>query len=342
MKLAIYSDLHVGRRMYRTDENNYNKYEQLGYTILQQNVDTIKEEKPDLIINAGDIFDTPNPSVLAMNKYFTSQKALEDIPTMTILGNHDFAFNNRKNKCSAAEMASHTYFADYEIREIEIDDHLFVMMPYIYDTHENITKYMNQSMVIASASNCSKKILIAHGVTEKYYKDSFISDPIMLSNRHVELYDLVIIGHIHTPFAYKQKKTLVISPGSMVDYQAYEDRTGPFFLDTNDIDNYYRKLIKSPHIIKLSCNAENINQKLELVDENIYHISYTGDTELINNDLFIKAKNKAVNLVIDVVKQEESVDEDKKTELSLNIYEWIAQNYPDYTEVFTEAEEARH
>ena len=164
----------------------------------------------------------------------------------------------------------------------------------------------------------------------------------MLSNRHVELYDLVIIGHIHTPFAYKQKKTLVISPGSMVDYQAYEDRTGPFFLDTNDIDNYYRKLIKSPHIIKLSCNAENINQKLELVDENIYHISYTGDTELINNDLFIKAKNKAVNLVIDVVKQEESVDEDKKTELSLNIYKWIAQNYPDYTEVFTKAKEAMH
>ena len=76
--------------------------------------------------------------------------------------------------------------------------------------------------------------------------------------------------------------------------------------------------------------------------QNIYHISYTGDTELINNDLFIKAKNKAVNLVIDVVKQEESVDEDKKTELSLNIYKWIAQNYPDYTEVFTKAKEAMH
>ena len=30
MKLAIWSDLHIGKRMYRTDETGYNKFEQLG------------------------------------------------------------------------------------------------------------------------------------------------------------------------------------------------------------------------------------------------------------------------------------------------------------------------
>ena len=175
MKLAIYSDLHIGRRMYRTDENNYNKYEQIGYKTLMHNVHVIKKFHPDLVINAGDIFDTPNPSVLAMNKYFQAQKVLETegIPTMTILGNHDFAFNNRRNNCSAAEMATHTYFADYEIKEVIIDDILFVMMPYIYDTPANIENYLQQCMDIARNSTCTKKILITHGVTEKYYKDSF-------------------------------------------------------------------------------------------------------------------------------------------------------------------------
>ena len=78
MKLAIWSDLHIGKRMYRTDENNYNKYEQIGYKVLMHNVNVIKKFCPDLVINAGDVFDTPNPSVLAMNKYFQAQKSFAD------------------------------------------------------------------------------------------------------------------------------------------------------------------------------------------------------------------------------------------------------------------------
>ena len=70
MKLAIISDLHIGKRQYRTDENNYNAFEWIGYRALAENVEIIKQENPDLIINAGDTFETPNPSVLAMTHYF--------------------------------------------------------------------------------------------------------------------------------------------------------------------------------------------------------------------------------------------------------------------------------
>lgn len=339
MKLAIYSDLHIGRRMYRTDENNYNKYEQIGYRTLMHNVNVIKKFCPDLVINAGDVFDTPNPSVLAMNKYFQAQKMFEsaNIETMTILGNHDFAFNNRRNHCSAAEMATHTYFADYELKTVEKDGILFVMMPYIYDKAENITEYMNNCLDLANNSTCDKKILVTHGVTAKYYEDSFISDPIMLSNELVEAFNLVIIGHIHTPFEYKQKNTLVISPGAMIDYQAYEDRTGPIILNTDDW-SYKRLSIKTPHIIKKKCNQDNINTVLENVTEDIYHISYDGNTDLIDNDLFIKAKNTAVNLVIDVVQKE--IVEEKDTKMSsMSIYEWVAKNYPDYVDTFNKAKE---
>ena len=144
MKLAIWSDCHIGRRQYRTDENNINKYEQEGYRVANEYADVMIKENPDLIICAGDVFDTPNPSVLAMNKYAKVQMKFDraGIPTMDILGNHDFSFPNRRSKCSAAAMASHTYFADYDIKTVEINDILFIMMPYIYDTDENITNYM--------------------------------------------------------------------------------------------------------------------------------------------------------------------------------------------------------
>ena len=339
MKLAIISDLHIGKRQYRTDENNYNAFEWIGYRALAENVEIIKQENPDLIINAGDTFETPNPSVLAMTHYFDAMSKLKDFKTMTILGNHDFSFANQRNKCSAVAITEHTYFADYEIKTVELNDILFVMMPYIYGKADVISSYLNSCMNAAKNSSCSKKILVTHGVTEKYYKDSLISDPIMLSDNLVEMFDLVIIGHIHTPYDYKQGKTLVLSPGAMIDYQAYEDRTGPIILDT-DTMKWHKIKVKTPHIIKLNCTDKNINEHLKNVTEDIYKITFDGDVNAIDNDLFIAAKNKAVNLVIDIVQHEEENTDDSNTSLALNIYDWVNDNYPDYKDIFIKAKEA--
>lgn len=339
MKLAIWSDLHVGHRMYRTDENNYNKFEQIGYRALQENVDIIKAGAPDLLINAGDTFETANPSVLAMTHYFNAMQQLSHIPSLTILGNHDFNFANKKNGCSAVGMASHTYFADYDIKTVEIDDILFVMMPYVYDSKDNIASYLNKCKKVAVESSSPKKILVTHGITERYSKSSLITDPIMLPDYLVELFDLVIIGHIHTPYSYKQNKTLVISPGSMIDYQAYEDRTGPIFLDTDTMD-WNKIKVKTPHIIKKKCDADSINKLLANVTEDIYHVTFTGDVDAIDNDLFIKAKNIAVNLVIDVVQKEDEEPEHTETSEHIpDLFEWVNKNYPDFSATFNDARE---
>ena len=339
MKLAIISDVHIGKKQYRTDENNYNKFEQIGYKAFEKYASIIKKEKPDLIINAGDTFETANPSVLAMTKYFNTMRQLESFPTMTILGNHDFNFANKRNECSAVGMLDYTYFADYDIKSVEINGILFVLMPYVYDTVDNIADYLERCEQLALTSSCTKKILVTHGVTEKYYKSSFISDPIMLSDYLVSLYDLVIIGHIHTPYSYTQGKSLVISPGSMIDYQAYEDHTGPIILDT-DTMKWKKIKVKTPHIIKKSCTEDNINDFLKNVTEDIYQISYTGDVDVIDNDLFIKAKNKAVNLIIDVVKVEKENKEEISEQSALNIYDWIREKYPEYNDIFMSAKEA--
>lgn len=340
MKLAIWSDLHIGKRQYRTDENNYNAFEWCGYKALKENVKIIKDEKPDLIINAGDTFETPNPSVLAMTNYFEAMNELRGIPTMTILGNHDFSFANMANKCSAVSMTGHTYFADYELKVVEIDDICFIMMPYIYGKAEVIADYLNRCRKAALDSTCSKKILVTHGVTERYYKDSLISDPIMLSDGLVKLFDLVIIGHIHTPYDYYQDGTLVLSPGAMIDYQAYEDRTGPIILDT-DTMKWHKIKVKTPHIIKLNCTDKNINDVLKNMTEDIYKITFDGDVNAINNDLFVTAKNTAVNLVIEIVKHEEEADSsESEASIALNIYDWVKDNYPDYNDIFIKAKEA--
>lgn len=341
MKLAIWSDLHIGARQYRTDENNFNAYEWAGYKALKENVKIIKDEKPDLIINAGDTFETPNPSVLAMKNYFEAMNELKDISTMTILGNHDFSFANMFNKCSAVSMATHTYFADYELKKVELNDICFIMMPYIYGKTDVIADYLNSCRKMALESKCSKKILVTHGVTERYYRNSFISDPIMLSDGLVKLFDLVIIGHIHTPYDYiESNKTLVLSPGALIDYQAYEDRTGPIILDTDTME-WHKIKVKTPHIVKLNCTDKDINDHLKNVTEDIYKITFDGDVNVIDNDLFIKAKNTAVNLTIDVVKHDEEakVETEEDLTIKLDIYDWVKENYSDYYEIFKHAQE---
>ena len=334
MKLAIWSDLHIGRRMYRTDENNVNKFEQIGYRVLNEYVDTILEGNPDLVINAGDIFDNANPTSYAITNYIKAQSRLSDIPTMTILGNHDFNFSNRKNDCTAVRFANHTYLADYSIKTEIINNILFVMMPYIYDTEENIQKYLKECKDIAESSTAEKKILVTHGITAKYSFESKIDDKLIFPNELVALFDLVIIGHIHTPFAYKQGKTIVMSPGGMIDYQADKDHTGVIFVDT-DTFKFERKLIKTPHIIKKECNESNINDILTNVTEDIYHISFKGNADVIDNDLFTKARNKAVNLKIEVVPEDLVVVEEKP--LSLDLVQWVRENYPTYVEIFEDA-----
>jgi len=340
MKLAIWSDLHVGCRMYRTDENNINKYEQAIYKALEDYAEVMINENPDLIIDSGDVFDKANPSVLAMNKYARIQQRFErlDIPTMTILGNHDFSFPNRRSKCSAAAMAYHTYFADYDIKSVDIDNIQFVMMPYIYDKDENIEAYLKKCEEVAKSNPLTKKVLVTHGVTEKYYKDSFVGDKIMLSDELVSLFNLVIIGHIHTSFAYKQGNTLVLSPGGLIDYQSYKDSTGPCFVDT---DTWQLKKIKvtTPHIIKVDCNEKNINETLKNVTYNIYQITYKGDTSKIDNDLFIEAKNKTLNLTINPI-ADEVVETKKVKKTALDIITWVSQNYPDKVDLFIKAKEA--
>ena len=131
------------------------------------------------------------------------------------------------------------------------------------------------------------------------------------------------------------KKTLVISPGSMIDYQAHIDRTGVIFLDT-DTMKFEKIKVKTPHIIKKNCTEQDINDVLSNVTEDIYQITYEGDSSVIDNDIFIKAKNIAVNLVIDVIKKDEVEDKEKEI-TNLDFISWIKTNYAEYTDIFEKA-----
>lgn len=342
MIIAAQADLHYGKKMYRTDENNHNKYEAATYKAGKEFTQIIVNRKPKVVVNAGDSFETAEPSVLALTKFREMQQSFEDngIITLTINGNHDFKFANRKNRCSAPDLVPNTYFADYELASHQIDDVFFILMPYIYDKEENIQAYIEQVKELAKSKTGVKKVLITHGVTDKYFRENFVDDPIRLTDDFISLFDCVIIGHIHTPFEYRQGNTLVISPGALVDYQANCDRTGPIFINTDDW-TYERVLVKSPHIVKVECDETNINSVLESVTNDIYQIHFSGDPSVIDEALFMEARNKTVNLIVDVAKPEDKAEAETKAkkQFILNPYVWIKDAHPEMAKRWDEARE---
>lgn len=346
MKLAIISDLHLGKKMYRTEDGFINKFEKIGYDVFDKNIDIILAEKPDILIYGGDIFDVPNPSILALEKFRAGLARLKDIPSLIILGNHDFNFSNKNNECSSVNtMLSGNgknilKFADYNVEHYIQDNVLFVLAPYVHDKDEAIENIWSQCRELVTQYPNYTKILITHGITEDYmsrfpeFKEKFV-----VPDSLVRCFDTVFIGHIHTPFEYTDENTLVVSPGGLIDYQAKESKTGVCIYDT-DTKVLERKIVDTPHIIKRTVDEKSLNEILAHAGEYIYNLTFVGDISAIDNDLFTKAKARAVNLVLSLETEEKAEDtdstniEDKKHS---TFFEWVAERYPDKIDIFKEA-----
>ena len=88
MKIFHLSDLHIGLKLYNRDLLEDQKY------VFDQIIKYAKEEAPDVILNAGDIYDKAVPSAEAVEVFddFIAELANETTSTvMTISGNHDSA-----------------------------------------------------------------------------------------------------------------------------------------------------------------------------------------------------------------------------------------------------------
>lgn len=89
MKFFHISDLHIGKQLY-----HYSLVEEQK-DILQQIVQHAKEQCPDAILIAGDIYDSPVPSAEAVSifdTFLTELNALEQEPEVCLIaGNHDSA-----------------------------------------------------------------------------------------------------------------------------------------------------------------------------------------------------------------------------------------------------------
>ena len=212
MKIIHLSDLHLGKRV-----NEFSMIEDQTY-ILNEIINIIDEQKPKVIILAGDIYDKPIPPAEAVELFddFLYKLSKRNLYVFIISGNHDsaerIAFGSRLFDKSGIYL-SPVY--NGKISPICIDDKYgkvnFYMLPFIKPVHvrrffpdAEIYTYTDALSTVISdmhIDTAQKNILITHqfvtGSSRTESEDVSVGGSDNVDADIFKDFDYVALGHIH-------------------------------------------------------------------------------------------------------------------------------------------------
>ena len=212
MKIMHLSDLHLGKRV-----NEFSMIEDQTY-ILNEIINIIDEQKPKVIILAGDIYDKPIPPAEAVELFddFLYKLSKRNLYVFIISGNHDsaerIAFGSRLFDKSGIYL-SPVY--NGKILPISVDDECgdinFYMLPLIKPVHvrrffpdasiSTYTDALNTVITDMNIDNTKRNILITHqfvtGSSRTESEDVSVGGSDNVDSDIFKDFDYVALGHIH-------------------------------------------------------------------------------------------------------------------------------------------------
>jgi len=214
MKLLHISDLHIGKRLYE-----YSLIEDQEY-ILNSIVSIAKNEAPDLLVIAGDVYDKPIPTSEAVSLFdnFLYSLSKAGIKTAVISGNHDsperLSFGARLMThsgivmCSAWQGATEKLTVHDDFGEVNV-----YLLPFIKPANlrrffpdENIESYTDALRLVIShldMDSSKRNILVTHqlvtGAERSDSEEISVGGSDNVDASVFEGFDYVALGHIHSP-----------------------------------------------------------------------------------------------------------------------------------------------
>ena len=226
MHLIHIADTHLGFAAFnRLDpESGMNLREKQVYDNFLSAIDVIIKQKPDVLVHAGDLFDTVKPKTRA---YTTVLEALDRlkaaaIPLVIIAGNHSMAksrYTTSPFKVLCYHPAHIIAAYNYQYERVEIGDTIFHLIPNMLKP-EDYRKAFNEVEISASHHN----VLVTHGLA------STIKDKRLMEVAEHELdstilsdqFDYIALGHYHrqcqiTDNAWYSGSTEYLTYGEIAD-----------------------------------------------------------------------------------------------------------------------------
>lgn len=202
MKLIHIADTHLGLVAFnRLDpESGMNLREKQIYENFLKAIDEIIKQKPDVLVHAGDLFDTVKPKTRAYTTILAALGWLHEagIPVVIIAGNH--SMTKTRYTTSPFEVLGYhpsRMIAAYRFRyeKVEIGDTMFHLIPNMLRVEDYRTAY--DAIELSGSHN---NVLVTHGLATQL-KDKRLStvaeqelDNTILS----EKFDYIALGHYHS------------------------------------------------------------------------------------------------------------------------------------------------
>ncbi len=201
MRIIHFADTHLGYADYpKTDPaTGLNQREVDVYSAFNQIIDYILDAKPDLVVHAGDLFDSVRPSNRAIHEAFRQFVRLSrvEIPTVIIAGNH----STPRQKVTGSifrllEYLPHIHpVFEGEYKPIEIGDAKVHAIPHAF----NEQMFKENFLRLAVDKSFKYNILVTHatviGVTEfagAEFKELAINRSYLSPD-----FDYIALGHMH-------------------------------------------------------------------------------------------------------------------------------------------------
>ena len=216
MRIVHFSDTHLGYSDYgRFDsESGVNKRENDVYNVFKEIIDHIVSTKPDLVIHAGDLFDSIRPSNKAINIALEQLSRLSkaEIPTVVIAGNHSTPRQKSTDTIfKILQYFSHIYpVFGGRYQKIKIGQCAIHAIPHSY-SDEDLQKGLKQLKIDPSSKF---NIMVAHtairGVSEASwgeFKEQTLPASALKSD-----FDYIALGHYHKFIKIKDNAYYCSSP----------------------------------------------------------------------------------------------------------------------------------
>ena len=301
MKVAHLSDLHLGIHL-----NGYNLIEDQKY-ILDQILEKLVEEKTEVLIIAGDVYDNSVPASEPITLFddFLYKLKQNDIKTLIISGNHDsnerLSFGNRLLDDSGIYISP---VFDGTVKKVVLSDEYgninFYLMPFIkpitvkpFYPDSEIKTYNDAVKVVLDNISLNKEernILVAHQfVTGAATSESDVSVG-GLDNISLDLFDdfdYVALGHIHKPQNMGEgKKVRYCGTPLKYSFSESDQQKSITFIDVKskgEMDFTYSDLKPLHEMVRIKGSYDELMNKSyydKLDLEDYYEITLTDEEDI--------------------------------------------------------------
>ena len=322
MRILHTADLHMGKKTHgkmhseRLMNDRLIDVERVGYEIA----DIAEREEVDVILFAGDAFDTTTPTP-------TQQRLLLDVfhrwqevaMVLMVPGNHDHPVTEGRNHAmDIFEELDYTYVYS-EPEAFVYDDVVFCALPWplkrLKGEHDSVWRRYMDVMQKATDNAYSRElpaVLFGH-LTAKGSLPSGSEASLSLGGEITfapeelsEGFDYVGLGHIHKPQDLSKNAPLVNCPvvysGSPERLTFNEEDNDPsvVIFDTEDSANYWRVPIESAtsfYTIDADVNQEEDITKQPFPKEAIVRIRYQSDHSLDEQSILREVSDKCRRVV---------------------------------------------